>query len=320
MATDDYIAVTGDDWYERRRKDAAGKFWMSVAQQGPMKNVDTKQGIYFLTAGGKLLYAKNAGQNVEVMRDAFKQGLKAWNKLPESERAPGAIKIEDLGSVDSEYVRTPFPGGLVIDVHIRNLDKSENETGYCAACSTMKAGKEIRIESQRDHLWLTDREWKSLVPKNPKVGDTFPVPNGIAKRIFRFHLLDSTRGEPTFWKKTDVLSSELNLKVDSVADGKIEMTLEGAALMSTDPDTNAAKRGYDSKLAGKLVYNEKKNAFERFDIVAIGDHWGEGQYTPGARPGRTPLGFAFELASPENQAYAIPPEGAKNWWDYMNAK
>src|SRR2546421_2195537 len=96
MATEDYIAVTGDDWYERRRRDEAGKFWLSVAQQGPMKNVDTKQGIYFLTAAGKLLYAKNAGQNVEAMRDAFKQGLREWKKLPESERAPGALTIGEL--------------------------------------------------------------------------------------------------------------------------------------------------------------------------------------------------------------------------------
>ena len=37
MATEEYVAVTGDDWYERRRDDTQGKFFRSVADQGPRK-------------------------------------------------------------------------------------------------------------------------------------------------------------------------------------------------------------------------------------------------------------------------------------------
>jgi hypothetical protein len=321
MATEDYIAVTGDDWYERRRKDAAGKFWLSVAQQGPMKDVATKQGIYFLTAGGKLLHSKNAGQNVEVMREALKQGLREWKKLPDADRAPGAVKIEELTAVDKEYVRTPPPGGLILDVYVRMLDKSTGtDSGLCNACAHMKAGKPIQIESQRDHLWLTKAEWQSLIPKNVKPGDSIPISQEIAHRIFRFHLVDSTRGQPPMWKKNELLKGEMTLKVESVKDGKTDMILEGSALLSSDPDTTKAKRGFDVVLLGKLSYNEAKNAFERFDLIALGEHWGEGQYTPGARLGRTPLGLAFELARVDDPASAVPPEGARNWWEYMNAK
>ncbi|HYN63725.1 MAG TPA: hypothetical protein VES36_03895, partial [Candidatus Limnocylindrales bacterium] len=57
MAGDDYVAVACDDWYQRRRRDAEGEFFTSVTNQGPRKGErgDTRQGIYLLTAGGKLL-------------------------------------------------------------------------------------------------------------------------------------------------------------------------------------------------------------------------------------------------------------------------
>ena len=321
MATDDYVPVTGDDWYERRRNDAAGRFWLSVAQQGPMKDVPTKQGIYFMTASGKLLYAKNAGQNVAVMRDAFKEGLRAWNKLPEAERTPGALKIEDLGTIDKDYVRTPPPDGLIVDVFVRSLErKPDSPSGFCSACSDMKAGKPIQLESQRDHLWLTKAEWQSLIPKNAKPGDTFPVRPAIANRIFRFHLTDSTRGEPPFWKKNELLKGEMTLKVEALKDDRTELTLAGAALLSTDPDVSKSKRGFDVALSGKLAYDNAKNTFERFDIVALGEHWGEGPFTPGARSGRTALGLVFTLARADDPANAVPPEGIKNFGDYMNAK
>ena len=37
MASEDYVPVTGDDWYERRRQDAEGQFFRKIADQGPRK-------------------------------------------------------------------------------------------------------------------------------------------------------------------------------------------------------------------------------------------------------------------------------------------
>src|SRR5689334_2097487 len=116
MATEDYIAVAADDWYQRRRSDAEGKFFRSVADQGPRKGEggSTRQGIYCLTADGKLLAYKNAGQAPDVMREVLRQGLNAWKKLAEERRQPGAIKVDEAGKVDSNYSRTPPPRGLIV--------------------------------------------------------------------------------------------------------------------------------------------------------------------------------------------------------------
>ena len=52
MAKEDFVAVSADDWYERRRQDAVGAFFRKVADQGPRKGAGggTRQGIYCLTA------------------------------------------------------------------------------------------------------------------------------------------------------------------------------------------------------------------------------------------------------------------------------
>ena len=83
MAREDFVAVTADDWYQRRRQDAEGAFFRKVADQGPRKGVGggTRQGIYCLTASGKLLAFKNA-QDPAVMVETLKLGLKRWNALP----------------------------------------------------------------------------------------------------------------------------------------------------------------------------------------------------------------------------------------------
>jgi hypothetical protein len=52
------------------------------------------------------------------------------------------------------------------------------------------------------------------------------------------------------------------------------------------------------------------------DIVALGDFWGGGTYTPGARKGRTPLGIAFELAG-RSPADRVPPQGMRDVFEYL---
>src|SRR5690242_20293280 len=102
MALEDYVPVTGDDWYQRRRQDAEGRFWRRVSDQGPRggSGEATRQGIYCFTADGQLLFYRN-GQSAEAMKMTLQRGLQAWNKLPESRRKPGAIPVEDFGDVDA---------------------------------------------------------------------------------------------------------------------------------------------------------------------------------------------------------------------------
>src|SRR5262249_37071041 len=156
---------------------------------------------YCFTADGKLLAYKNAGQNPAIMRDTLKQALAAFQRLPAQQRKPGALTVDDVGQVDTRYERTPPKRGLILQVYTRILDPPSQDQ-YCKGTCSVRGGD----QAARDHVWLTEAEWKSLVPANPKPGESFALPDAIGERIARFHLIDNTRGEPPMWRRQDIRS------------------------------------------------------------------------------------------------------------------
>lgn len=313
---ENFVAVAGDDWYERRRRDAEGEFFRKVADQGPRKGAggSTRQGIYVLTPSGTLLGYKNH-QDPAVMYAFFRNAYFAWRSLPLTERDPGAVKIGDPGKPDPRFHRAPPANGLVLSVYTRILDRESDGTCRPGTCR-FPGGQ----RAAHDHLWLTEEDWKALIPAKPRSGDSFTVPSRVARRIARFHLADNTRGEPNFWERKEIHSGELKLTVEDVNTEAVKLRVDGSFLLANATDPAQAKRGYDVRLLGFIQYNREKKAIERFDMVALGDHWGEGTYTAGARPGRSPLGVAFELATRKNPADRVPPQAAREWTNYMGAE
>ena len=196
MATEDYIPVAADDWYQRRRDDEEGKFFRDVANQGPRKGEGgaTRQGIYCLTADGKLLAYKNAGQAPEVMRDTLRQGLREWNKLAEERRKPGGTKVADVGKTDALWRAPP-----------------RRWTDRQGLHSHTRPGKgRVLSRDVQDARWreggprppVADRGGVEIARFRPirKRVTRSPLPAKIAERILRFHLTDNTRGEPPMWR------------------------------------------------------------------------------------------------------------------------
>jgi hypothetical protein len=314
MASQDYVSVAADDWYQRRRDDAEGRFFRQVADQGPRKGEggSTRQGIYCLTAEGKLLAYKNAGQDADVMRDVLRRGLAEWRKLPVSQRQAGAVRIADESTQDKRYSRALPPGGYVITVYTRLLEQGEQGELHC--CSG-NAGP--GAAAARDHLWLTRDEGQALIPAAAHKGDQIAVPPAVAERILRFHLVDNTRGEPPHWQREQVRSRDLKLTVEDATPTRVRLRLEGTALLATDAKPDRAARGYEVRLLGYVEGNPGTRRLERFDVVALGSHWGEATFTRGARPGRTPLGIAFEMVRSDVAANLVPPQGARDWREYL---
>jgi hypothetical protein len=313
MAKEDYVPVAGDDWYQRRREDAEGRFFRQVADQGPKKGEGgaTRQGIYCFTAAGKLLSYSNHS-DPKVMRQAIHKGLSEWRQLPESQRRPGAVSIENSPPADSRYSRTPPADGLILNVYTRILDRDSHGELCKGACKIVGGDR-----TARDHLWLTKRDWQSLIPTSLRRGDKVPLSESVADRLLRFHLVDNTRGEPPFWRHGDIRSRNLELTVEDVTEAKVRLRLEGAVQLATDGNSNRADRGFEARLLGYLDYDRRRQAFDRMDIVALGDHWGEGTFTKGARPGRSPLGIVFELAADNAASDLAPPQGAREIDEYL---
>jgi hypothetical protein len=311
LATTSFVAVAGDDWYQRRRDDAEGRFWRKVADQGPRKGAggSTRQGVYCFTADGQLLAYKNPSEAV-YMRQELKQALAAFGRLPVDRRKPGAVAIEDAGRPDARYHREPPTGTVVVNVYTRILDRDGD--GFCKGICSRPGGD----FAARDHLWVLEPEVRALLPADPKKGDRVPLPPALRDRLLRFHLVDNTRGEPPHWRADEVRSGRLTLSVEEVDDAKVRLKLTGQGLLATSADPAKASRGFDVALLGWLELDRGKKRLTRFDVTALGDHWGRGTYTGGARPGRTPLGVVFELARGEEHD-RVPPQAARNLGEYL---
>jgi hypothetical protein len=260
------------------------------------------------TPSGRKLAGGNGGGGA---REALATGLKNWSLLTEEERKalpPGKeVRPPELDRC------TPPAGGLTLRSFVRNLKR--DGSGELALIT--RADLEDRAlypdwnpiytEPAHFNVWLTASEWKSLIPAAPKKGDTFPVPDPIQKRLFRFHLVNGTFGLPGSWAPEHIRKGALTLTVEEVVP-VVQMRLEGVALLATDADLGKAQRGYNARLSGVLTYDPRKAAFTRFDVVVVGDYWG-GDYEGGRfkRPGRTPLGISFELATGDSAIDRVPP-------------
>jgi hypothetical protein len=315
LVNEHFIPVAMDDWFQRRRQDAEGEFFRKVADQGPRQGQggSTRQGIYTFTANGKLLQYRN-NQDPDVMRGFLATAMKAWNKLPAAERAKDAVQVAELKKVDGRFVPTLPKDALIVNVHARILDRTDDF--YCLGSCQFPGGQ----RASHDHLWIRANEWQSLIPKDAQKGQEIAVPAKLMYRLARYHLVDNTRGEPPMWARGDVRKAEMKLVVEEATKSEVRLKLAGAFVLATDADAKAAKRGYDVSLYGEIRYEPGERKITKFNVVALGDYWGEGAFTGGARPGRNPFGVAFELADPTRPANRVPPQAIREGRGYYDAE
>ena len=275
------IPVALDVWYEERRQDAAGEFYLKIAKQREGYDPEkTTQGFYICTPNGEVLSAWNNRDPAKLLRNL--------------ERAVESYKPADVSGIechdDARYARKLPAGGAVVDVFARILGAD-----WPLAKDEWQA--KFRESIGRDHLWITGSELTALAR-----GEFAAT---LASRIARFHLIDNTRGEPPMWAAGEVRECELALTRDRDA-----WKLAGRVRLATP----SGDRGYDAQLDGSVAFDGAKLA--RFDLVARGKFHGQGRYTQGAPPGEFTLGIAFRIA-PDSAASAVPPQGARDLSDYL---
>ncbi len=273
-----------------------------------------------VSASGKLLGGRPCAEVLE-----------AFEKLPESERRPGAVQVADLKSSET-VIESPPAGGLVLKVHARFLARGDDGQLRYAQTSDFPLMRDkpnvlrtwqLFLQPNTEYMWLTRDEWQSLVPADPAPGQKLAVDSAIGERMARFHLTPqrATTSEGGIVSPRSVKAAELTLLVEEVSPQRIAMALVGFVHWGSDYDESQATtpngplaQGFETPLYGRLEYDRAKRAFTRFDMVAPGDVWGRWGDANGnsmyvERPGRAPFGFAFELATGNSPTDRIPPGG-----------
>ena len=177
-------------------KDEEGAFWKSFCRDYAW----ITGAAHGVTPGGKVLCAgpgrsSCGGRSVCNPMKAFDQ----WKALPEEERRPGAVVVEDLKEMDPKFPKRPA-GSLMLKGYNRPLERGADgdlrrvkEYWDCQELSADSVNwkKFLDPEPGRTWVWLSQDQWRALVPADPRAGMTFPVAEGAADRLVRLPILNT---------------------------------------------------------------------------------------------------------------------------------
>jgi hypothetical protein len=310
-----FVPFAGDKWYLNRQNDADGQFFRKLGRQTGRAGANGwgPQGVYVARPDGTLLAFDHFHPDpARFLAVLDKAETTAKTVVAAGNDAPAAAPTN---AVDAVYARRLPPGGVVLNVFSRiPLDPPPGKTWT------------PNQATGRDHLWLTADDLRALTPPAWRAGLRYPVPPAVADRLIRYHLMDNVRGEPPFWTPGDVRERKLELVVEDAAARRVR--LEGTARLTTGNNSSApaATRGYDARVQGYLTWagepatGTESPRLSRFDFLAWGEAWGEGEVTKGAPPGRFPLVIAGRIAPPnDTAAQSVPPQGSKEGGAYLNS-
>ena len=238
--------------------------------------------------------------------------LAEFHALPEAERRP-ALEDPARATPPSRPVPEPPAGGLVI-------------RGYCAYTTKADDGKIARArqfyyrenpdrwaaETQSDMLWLTEDEWKSLIPAGAQSGTVLEVAAPIRERFFSTIGIDYMEGSVN---SLPVQSSTMTLTVTESDARGISMRLDGYGHMgesfSEQMRNKAHSRGCEIRVLGRVHYDTSTRKIDRFDVAGSGQAWGNKmEYTKREiRIDEYPwtYGIACELVTGASAIDRIPP-------------
>jgi hypothetical protein len=272
-------------------------------------------GFAVCTAAGKFLGTA----------DDLEGCIEKYKKLARSERIPAALIQEK----DAKAVPAPPAGGLVLMAYCTHLERTESGE-YSRAkrmlndiFPTTMASPTDQATTGCDTLWLTQEEWKALVPARPEVGAKVEIPATVTRRILGLHACDFhpvTGGEDGN-RPGSAQTGGFRLSVERATASSILLRLEGSAQTGSPFDPSNLVKGCEMKFLGFLEIDRAKGRFTRFDVVGLGECWGKP--TNAARSGkldapprRWPVGVAFELVVGDRPVDRTPPKYVMSYVSY----
>lgn len=290
-------------------------YFQEIAEQGHYRGGPrgrtTRQGIYAFAASGRLLASINSldPQRVAAMLESAR---KQWELLPTTQRGLTSATTSNATTSNATAVegvdwRERMIGrqrwewhcpkdGLVLETTSRDLPRVDGAT------PNQRPGA-----WNRDYAWFTNGEAESFLPAALELGAQQKLPQALAERLVRFHLVDNVRGQTQAFDPSDIVTATIETTVVRKTSTKVHLRLTGRthAVGSREwrnherPDEArpARERGMVCDILGYAVYDLDQRAFANFDAIAVGTRWGAALFN-GRRDDTdpAPIGIALRLS------------------------
>ena len=234
--------------------------------------------------------------------------LTAFRELPDSTRKPQLPDPKSATPAKRSVPKAP-KNGLVV-------------RSYCTYLKTDERGKAQRAkrlyyqqnpdawaaETQNDMLWLTEAEWRSLIPKIGATGTEIIVPKEIQRRFFSTIGIDYMEGSVN---ALPLRESTMTVTFEKTG----QLRIDGYGKMGK-PYTDESKkdprtRGCELQVSGYIQYDPNLKKITDFNLAGIGEAWGNKmEYTRreiGIPGPRWKYGIACELVTGTAPNDLIPP-------------
>ena len=223
------------------------------------------------TAGGRAL----GKEGLRLRRSDLQPVLEEYARLPREERTP-ALEDPARAKPPRRPVPQPPASGLIV-------------RGYCTYLRYDGQQQIVRsreyyyrqnpdrwpVETQSDMLWLTEAEWKSLVPAGPRPGDRRAVAPAVQQRFYSTIGIDYMEGS------VDSLpprQAAMALTVQRADDRVVVLRLDGYAQLGKELDeklrSRPNSRGCELRVIGAVHYDRQRRVITRFDVAGVGRAWG----------------------------------------------
>ena len=267
-----------------------------------------------VTAGGKRLGdGKGNRGHVRLREKELAPLLAEFRALPGKDRKP-TLPDPSIAEPPRRPVPQPPDGGLIV-------------RGYCTYLKSDDNGKPVRAkrlyyqqnpdawaaETQNDMLWLTEKEWRSLIPKERAANTQLDVPAEIRRRLFSTVGIDYMEGSVNALPPRE---TKLTLTVDPASTTQqLVLHVSGSGKMGKAQDGSSPNdkrsRGCELEVIGRIVYDPAADKITAFDLAGVGDAWGNKmEYTRreiGLPNLRWKYGIACELVTGDRPIDLIPP-------------
>lgn len=256
----------------------------------------TRQGTYCCTPSGKFLGSVNS-RDPKRMAEMLRGALAKWKEIPKKERLLDSDPKETLKQINRAETKYP-EDGLVLKVNSRDMPrKGLDENDWRTNAWNF------------DFAWFNEDEVKTLLPKKFEKKHSWELPSNLVKRLARLHFVDNVRGQTPVYPADSVETAEITAVITKLRKGVVTFELTGNVKMAHDG------RAMELKLLGECEWNTKKDKFDKFEIVAVGERTGRSQYN--ARQddtGTAPIGFCLQIAGDKATDKVAPASFGEYGW------